>query len=92
MYLNFVACGRVIRVIFVLFYLLNIEGVDMNLFDLSRRATRRLFGAPQKADTTHARVIVESNGIVRTNYDNEEVRRDLLREMRKFEDFKVERK
>lgn len=64
----------------------------MNLFDLSHRATQRLFGAPQKADTTNARVIVESNGVVRANYDNEEVRRDLLREMRKFEDFKVERK
>ena len=64
----------------------------MNLFDLSHRATRRLFGAPQKADTTNARVIVESNGVVRANYDNEEVRRDLLREMRKVEDFKVERK
>lgn len=64
----------------------------MNLFDLSHRATRRLFRAPQKADTTNARVIVESNGVVRANYDNEEVRRDLLREMRKFENFKVERK
>ena len=37
-------------------------------------------------------MIVESNGVVRANYDNEEVRRDLLREMRKFKDFKVERK
>ena len=64
----------------------------MNLFDFSRRATQRLFRAPQKADTTNARVIVESNGVVRANYDNEEVRRDLLREMRKFENFKVERK
>ena len=64
----------------------------MNLFDFSRHATRTLFGTPQKANTTNARVIVESNGVVRANYDNEEVRRDVLREMRKFEDFKVERK
>jgi len=35
---------------------------------------------------------LKDNYLILSNYDNEEVRRDLLREMRKFEDFKVERK
>ena len=59
---------------------------------MGKVAEKMLKDHPKAEPSISERIIVESNGTTRANYDNLQVRRDLLNEMRKFADFKTEQK
>lgn len=59
---------------------------------VGKAADKILLKRTQPKKIASGRIIVESNGSVRANYDNADVRNDLLNEMRKFVDFPVGKK
>lgn len=69
-------------------------GVGMSRFFnfMGKVAEKMLKDHPKAEQSISERIIVESNGTIRANYDNPQVRRDLINEMRKFADFKTEQK